>query len=79
PGAGGEIQLTDAIAVLNQLEGVNALKFDGIRYDIGEVGGFVKATIDFALRDPNIREETMKYMAQMVRQHEKASAKKDSD
>lgn len=79
PGAGGEIQLTDAISVLNQLEGVNALKFDGIRYDIGEVGGFVKATIDFALRDPNIRAETMEYMAQLVRRHEMANTKKDSD
>ena len=79
PGAGGEIQLTDAISVLNQLEGVNALKFDGIRYDIGEVGGFVKATIDFALRDPIIRDETMEYMAKLVRQHQMANTKKDSD
>ncbi len=40
PGAGGEIQLTDAIAQLNQHEAVYAYDFEGVRYDVGEKNGF---------------------------------------
>lgn len=49
-GAGGEIQLTDAIEMLNQEEPVYAYDFKGIRYDVGEKIGFIKTTIDFALK-----------------------------
>ena len=49
PGAGGEIQLTDAIARLLQGSPVNAYKFSGTRFDCGSHLGFVEATIRFAL------------------------------
>ena len=48
-GAGGEIQLTDAIQKLNEIEKVYAYDFDGIRYDVGEKLGFIRTTIEFAL------------------------------
>lgn len=49
PGAGGEIQLTDAIARLAQDKNVYACDFEGVRYDVGDKVGFLKAQIDFAL------------------------------
>ena len=48
-GAGGEIQLTDAIAMLLQEEPVFAYEFDGVRYDCGSKLGYLKATVDYAL------------------------------
>ncbi|WP_404427708.1 UTP--glucose-1-phosphate uridylyltransferase GalU [Ureibacillus chungkukjangi] len=50
-GAGGEIQLTDAIQKLNELENVYAYDFEGIRYDVGEKLGFIRTTIEFALEN----------------------------
>ncbi len=49
PGAGGEIQLTDAIARLAQDQSVYACDFEGVRYDVGDKVGFLQAQIDFAL------------------------------
>jgi len=60
--AGGEIQLTDAIAELNETESVYAYEFAGQRYDVGEVAGFVKTTIDFALREPHLHDEISAYL-----------------
>ena len=54
PGAGGEIQLTDAIAGLLADEPVYAYEFEGTRYDCGSKFGYMKASIDYALRDPEI-------------------------
>ena len=54
-GAGGEIQLTDAIQKLNEDVGVYAYDFEGIRYDVGEKLGFIMTTIDFALRNSELR------------------------
>src|SRR5690625_7972489 len=56
PGANDEIQLTDAIAVLNQDEAVYAYDFVGKRYDVGDKMGFIQTTIEFALE----REEDRK-------------------
>jgi len=56
-GAGGEIQLTDAIERLNRADQVYAYDFEGARYDVGEKLGFVKTTIEYALKDEKIREE----------------------
>ncbi|MFA9558185.1 UTP--glucose-1-phosphate uridylyltransferase GalU [Evansella sp. AB-rgal1] len=53
-GAGGEIQLTDAIEKLNQIQRVFAYDFEGKRYDVGEKLGFIKTTIEFALQDREI-------------------------
>jgi UTP--glucose-1-phosphate uridylyltransferase len=51
-GAGGEIQLTDGIARMLQLEPVYALPFAGRRYDCGSKLGYIEATVDYALADP---------------------------
>lgn len=64
PGAGGEIQLTDAIARLNQHEAVYAYEFEGVRYDVGEKLGFIKTTIEFALQRADLRDALLTYMKQ---------------
>ncbi|MDI7744022.1 UTP--glucose-1-phosphate uridylyltransferase GalU [Lysinibacillus fusiformis] len=61
-GAGGEIQLTDAIQKLNESQKVYAYDFEGKRYDVGEKIGFVKTTIDFALENDEIRGELLEYL-----------------
>jgi UTP--glucose-1-phosphate uridylyltransferase len=53
-GAGGEIQLTDGIAKLIATEGVHAYSYDGKRYDCGSKLGFLEATVDFALKHPEV-------------------------
>jgi UTP--glucose-1-phosphate uridylyltransferase len=53
-GAGGEIQLTDAIAALLQEETVQAYTFDGVRYDCGSKLGYLKANVAFGLRHPEV-------------------------
>ncbi len=53
-GAGGEIQLTDAISGLLEYEPVQAYRFQGTRYDCGSKLGYVRATIDAARHDPEI-------------------------
>lgn len=54
-GAGGEIQLTDAIQLLNEHQGVYAYDFEGIRYDVGEKLGFLLTSLDFALQNNELR------------------------
>ena len=65
-GAGGEIQLTDAIERLNQDDSVYAYEFDGTRYDVGEKIGFVKTTLHFALNDPSMKEEMTQYSKDLL-------------
>ncbi|MFD0826431.1 UTP--glucose-1-phosphate uridylyltransferase GalU [Neobacillus sp. M.A.Huq-85] len=65
-GAGGEIQLTDAIQKLNQIQRVFAYDFEGKRYDVGEKIGFVKTTIEFALQDEGLRIELINYINQVM-------------
>lgn len=65
-GAGGEIQLTDAIECLNQDDSVYAYEFDGTRYDVGEKIGFVKTTLHFALNDPSMKEEMTRYIKDLL-------------
>ncbi len=62
-GAGGEIQLTDAIARLLAVEPVFALPFTGRRYDCGSKVGYVEATIDYALGDPLIAAALKRHLA----------------
>ncbi|PLT29693.1 UTP--glucose-1-phosphate uridylyltransferase GalU [Peribacillus deserti] len=69
-GAGGEIQLTDAIQKLNKIQQVYAFDFEGKRYDVGEKAGFVKTTIDFALQHEDLRSEILSYMKQIVSTNE---------
>ncbi|MFF2753496.1 UTP--glucose-1-phosphate uridylyltransferase, partial [Psychrobacillus sp. NPDC058041] len=61
-GAGGEIQLTDAIQKLNQIQRVFAYDFEGKRYDVGEKLGFIKTTIEMALQDDSLRDELLEYL-----------------
>lgn len=65
-GAGGEIQLTDAIQKLNEIQNVYAYDFEGKRYDVGEKLGFVKTTIDMALDNEEIREELLFYLNEVL-------------
>lgn len=66
-GAGGEIQLTDAIAMeIENGEGVFGFRFDGQRYDCGSKSGFLQATIAFALSRPELRDELMDFMVETV-------------
>jgi len=62
PGKGNEIQLTDAIEILNETEPVYAYNFDGERYDVGDKLGFVQATIDFALNHEDLHDDVKQYM-----------------
>ncbi|NKD46807.1 UTP--glucose-1-phosphate uridylyltransferase GalU [Mammaliicoccus sciuri] len=61
-GSGGEIQLTDAIERLNKDDKVYAYDFEGQRYDVGEKTGFVKTTIEYALKDEKMRDEIIRYL-----------------
>ena len=72
PGSGGEIQLTDAIAELNKYEAVYAYDFEGTRYDVGEKLGFIKTTIDFALKREDLKYSVLEYLSQVL---EKESVK----
>ena len=53
-GSGGEIQLTDGIAQLIESEGVHAYRYQGKRYDCGSKEGFLEATVEFALKHPEV-------------------------
>ncbi|KIX90428.1 UTP--glucose-1-phosphate uridylyltransferase [Staphylococcus microti] len=61
-GSGGEIQLTDAIERLNQDDKVYAYDFEGKRYDVGEKIGFVKTTIEYALKNEEMQDEIKRYI-----------------
>ncbi|WP_318602818.1 UTP--glucose-1-phosphate uridylyltransferase GalU [Staphylococcus aureus] len=61
-GAGNEIQLTDAIERMNNDNQVYAYDFEGERYDVGEKLGFVKTTIEYALKDDSMREEITRFI-----------------
>lgn len=65
-GAGGEIQLTDAIQKLNQIQRVFAYDFEGTRYDVGEKFGFVKTTLEFALQHEDLHDEMVDYLKKLV-------------
>lgn len=65
-GKNGEIQLTDSILKLTLNEDVFAYKFQGTRYDIGDKEGYLKATIDYALRDEKLKDSILRYMSERV-------------
>ncbi|CAH0346456.1 UTP--glucose-1-phosphate uridylyltransferase GalU [Bacillus sp. CECT 9360] len=65
-GAGGEIQLTDAIQKLNQIQRVFAYDFEGKRFDVGEKIGFVKTTLEFALQHEDLKEEIIEFMKSII-------------
>ncbi|HCV8105926.1 TPA: UTP--glucose-1-phosphate uridylyltransferase GalU [Staphylococcus aureus] len=64
-GAGNEIQLTDTIERMNNDNQVYAYDFEGERYDVGEKLGFVKTTIEYALKDDSMREELTRFIKEL--------------
>ncbi|WP_295541119.1 UTP--glucose-1-phosphate uridylyltransferase GalU [uncultured Thiohalocapsa sp.] len=66
PGAGGEIQLTDAIAALLEEEPVVAYAFEGKRYDCGSKEGYLEATVEYALAHPELGESFRAYLKQLA-------------
>ena len=65
-GAGGEIQLTDALNKLAKIEKMYAYDFVGHRYDVGNKMGFLQATVEFALKRPELREEFKAYLKDVI-------------
>lgn len=66
PGAGGEIQLTDALNVLAQQQPVWAYTFKGRRYDVGDRLGFLEATVEYALRREGLSELFQEYLRRLL-------------
>lgn len=64
PGAGGELQLTDAIQSLLGQEQVLAYRYQGTRYDCGSKLGYLKATVEYALKHPEFGADFRRYLAQ---------------
>jgi len=67
PGVGGEIQLTDALAVLAAGPGLLGYRFEGDRYDAGDRFGYLKANVAYALKRPDLRGPLLDYLRQVVR------------
>ena len=65
-GAGGEVQLTDAIKRLMDRQAVYAYDFEGVRYDVGDKFGFIKATIDFALDRDELHNQVLEYIKEIA-------------
>ena len=63
PGVGGEIQLTDALQKLDSIYGVT---FEGKTYDIGNRFEWLKTSIEFALEDPESKDDLIEYMKEMI-------------
>ena len=65
-GIGGEIQLTDAIDTLNKTQRVFAHEFKGTRYDVGNKIGMLEANIQYGLKHPEIKDELVTYLKELV-------------
>jgi len=68
-GAGGEYQLTDAINVLAGRRDVFSYTFEGERFDTGSVKGYLNATMDFALRDPELKDYALDIMREKLNKY----------
>lgn len=66
PGAGGEIQLTDAMRTLAQTVGMTGVDFTGTRYDMGDKLGILKATVEVALANPKLGGPFKEYLKELV-------------
>ena len=66
PGAGGEIQLTDGLRALLKIQPIYAYNFEGRRYDVGDKQGFLEASVEYALRRPELRDGFLKYLNAIV-------------
>ena len=67
PGAGGEIQLTDAMAALAREQGMTAVDFTGTRYDMGNKLGIMQAGVEVALNHPEIGEDFRAYLKELCK------------
>jgi len=67
PGVGGEIQLTDALAVLARERGLLGYRFEGDRYDAGDRLGYLKANVAFALKRPELRAQLQGWLREVSR------------
>jgi UTP--glucose-1-phosphate uridylyltransferase len=65
PGAGDEIQLTDAIAALLSEQAVYAHPFEGVRYDCGSKLGYLQATVKYALKHPSVAERFERFLKEL--------------
>ncbi|MTI48683.1 MAG: UTP--glucose-1-phosphate uridylyltransferase GalU [Firmicutes bacterium] len=66
PGKAGEIQLTDALKELSRREAMYAYKFEGKRYDAGDKLGFLKATVEFALKRDDLKDDFKKFLLKLL-------------
>lgn len=73
PGKGGEIQLTDAIDILNKTQRVFAKEFKGERYDVGDKFGFLKTTIQYGLKHPQVKDELRSYILELSKELEEGT------
>ena len=77
-GAGGEIQLTDAISMLLQEQTVMAYEFEGTRYDCGSKLGYLKANVEYGLKHPGLGDEFKEYLKGVTAEWTGAPASKKS-
>lgn len=70
PGKNGEIQLTDALKLLLEKEAIYAYKFKGKRYDVGDKLGFLQATVEFALKRDDIKDQFKAYLKSIIKEIE---------
>ncbi|NEW05450.1 UTP--glucose-1-phosphate uridylyltransferase GalU [Paenibacillus sp. SYP-B3998] len=70
PGRGGEIQLTDALRVLNMQQEMVAYLMQAKRYDVGDKLGYIEATIELALQRPDLQDQVKAYLLSLIRQLE---------
>ncbi|MGO4273430.1 UTP--glucose-1-phosphate uridylyltransferase GalU [Paenibacillus sp. TAF58] len=70
PGRGGEIQLTDALRVLNKQQQMAAYLMQAKRYDVGDKMGYIEATIELALQRPDLQDQVKAYLLSLIRQLE---------
>jgi UTP--glucose-1-phosphate uridylyltransferase len=68
PGAGGEIQLTDALMALTRRRKIYGYEFEGVRYDLGDRVGFISAQIGFGLKRPDLAERLRAYLKSVISQ-----------
>ena len=66
PGKGNEIQLTDALLELLKEEAIYSYNFEGKRYDVGDKLGYLEATVEFALRKPELKDEFTEYLKNLL-------------
>jgi len=62
----GEIQLTDGLRLLLEQEDMHAVLYNGQRWDVGQVDGFITATIDWAMRRPDLKKTLLRYMRRLL-------------